>query len=136
MAARISRAARFVSRPAGGLSASKTSARSMSLKGSYRKANMLTRSRARGRSRACRVSTRLRVNAVWAEHHSHERSGPRASDAWTHRGGHHHGLPDSVHADGARHVFRLFRLLPAGSALDGLSDLRPDGSAHLRRNDQ
>ena len=38
------------------------------------------------------------------------------SDAGAHRGRHHDGLPDRLHADGPGHVLRLLRLLPPGEA--------------------
>ena len=53
-----------------------------------------------------------------------------------HRGRDHDGLPDGLHADGPRHVLRLHRVLRPAHAVHGQQGLRPDGPAHLRRDDQ
>ena len=62
--------------------------------------------------------------------------GTRPVDAGAHRRRHHDGLCHGLHADGPWHVLRLHRVLRPVAELDAEQRLRPDGPAHLRRDDQ
>src|SRR4051812_25714191 len=94
-------------------------------------ANMWTLNRARSRSSAPRKSMRLRGSAAWVEISIHERSGTRAPDARPHRGRDHDGIPHGVHADGARYVLRLHRVLRPDPSVHREQGVRADGPAHL-----
>ncbi len=124
------------SRPANGRAASRTWPRSTSSRSNSRTASTSTRNRARSRSSARTRSTKRRVSAAWAETSTNERSRTRPFDARPHRGRHHDGVPDGLHADGPRHVLRLHRLLRPHAAVHAQQGVRPDGPAHLRCDDQ
>src|SRR5581483_6646717 len=84
---------------------------------SSRTANTWMRNRARSRSNEPTRLTKPRASAAWGETSTHERSRPRLDDALSHRGRDHDGVPDRLHADGARDVLRLHRVLRARPGL-------------------
>ena len=89
------------------------------------------RDRARQRDRRGRAPAR---HGRGPEHMSDPALGLLMLDA--HRGRDHDGLPDGLHADGPRHVLRLHRVLRPDASVARQPGLRPDGPAHLRRDDQ
>src|SRR5438445_8382770 len=112
------------------------SPRSTSSKNNSRTANMSMRNHERWRSRARRASMKWRVSAEWAETCKHERSRTRPVDAGAYRRRHHDGFCHGLHADGPRHVLRLHRVLRPVAELGAEPCVRPDGPAHLWRDDQ